>query len=155
MESGFHFVCGIKGCAHSFKFGSTFSSFKSHATRKHPNWQESVAEAENVIAEASIPHTSQTLTTDPERDANQVESADQQAESQSLNVCEPELSSSVPSAPCPESVSCRSAQETTALFFLAFKEQYKLPQTAVNVAVGFITSILTTMCATLQESMHV
>lgn len=42
MEPAFHFVCGIRGCLHSFRFGSTFSSFKSHASRKHPNWQESV-----------------------------------------------------------------------------------------------------------------
>ena len=42
VEPNFYFVCGINGCPHSFKLGSTFHSFKSHASRKHPNWQEFV-----------------------------------------------------------------------------------------------------------------
>ena len=42
VEATFHFVCCIKGCLHSFKFGSTYSSFKTHANRKHPNWQDYV-----------------------------------------------------------------------------------------------------------------
>lgn len=43
-EPTFHLVCRIKGCLHGFKFGSTYSSFKSHASRKHCNWQEYIEE---------------------------------------------------------------------------------------------------------------
>ena len=42
MEATFRFNCGIKGCLHQFRSGATFSSFKSHASRKHPNWHKDI-----------------------------------------------------------------------------------------------------------------
>ena len=43
IEPTFQYKCGIKGCIHQFHSGSTFSSFKTHANRKHPNWHESIS----------------------------------------------------------------------------------------------------------------
>lgn len=40
VEANFKMKCGIKGCLHQFNTGATFSSFKTHANRKHPNWHE-------------------------------------------------------------------------------------------------------------------
>ena len=42
FDPTFHFVCGIHSCLHRFKSGATFRSFKTHAHRKHPHWQEDV-----------------------------------------------------------------------------------------------------------------
>lgn len=40
VEPNFFFICGINGCLHAFKCGSSFSSFKTHASRKHLGWQD-------------------------------------------------------------------------------------------------------------------
>ena len=48
----------------------------------------------------------------------------------------------------------RSAQETAALFLLRFKEQYKLPQSAINFAVGSINSIVESVCDDVYESVQ-
>lgn len=48
MEPTFTFICGIGGCLHTFKFGSTISSFKTHASRKHPSCREESSEANNI-----------------------------------------------------------------------------------------------------------
>ena len=39
VEATFKITCGINGCLHQFYTGATFSSFKTHASRKHHNWQ--------------------------------------------------------------------------------------------------------------------
>lgn len=40
VEPSFFYVCGIQRCLQGFKCGASFSSFKTHAIRRHPNWQE-------------------------------------------------------------------------------------------------------------------
>lgn len=42
VEATFRFKCGINGCSYQFRSGATFASFKTHANRKHPNWQDNV-----------------------------------------------------------------------------------------------------------------
>ena len=49
---------------------------------------------------------------------------------------------------------CRSAEEAAALFLLTFKEQYKLPQRAINFAVGSISTILQSVCGTIQSCLQ-
>lgn len=136
VEAMFSFVCGIKGCRHSFKFGSTYSSFKTHANRKHPNWQDYV----NELDATPLLPTSSSIHLNPESD------------SPSANECLPEL---------PEPVildtaltSCPSAQRTAALFLLTFQERYKLSQTAINFAVGTINTIVDGACESLRESIQ-
>ena len=150
MEPNFRIVCGIKGCAHSFVFGSTFSSFKSHACRKHPNWQQCVNESESLLSDAAAPQVSVTLDAACDGEVDPVvfpKSPNTNVDLFSVSVCDPEPRSQ----PRPR----RSAQEAAALFLLTFKEQYKLPQRAIDFAVGSIKSILSGVCATLQESMQV
>ena len=116
VEVRFHFVCGIKGCLHSFKFGSTYSSFKTHANRKHPNWQDYVNEPD--ASPLLLPTSSSSMhLLNPESDL-------------------PAVNEYLPESPEPvvldtELTSCPSAQRTAALFLLTFQERYKLSQRAI------------------------
>lgn len=145
VEATFHFVCGIKGCLHSFKFGSTYSSFKTHANRKHPNWQDYVNERD--ATPLLLPTSSSSMhLLNPESD---LPAADLPAEYL------PEL----PESPEPvvmdaELMSCPSAQRTAALFLLTFQERYKLSQRAINFAVGTINTIVDGACESLRDSLQ-
>lgn len=112
VKAMFSFVCVIKGCRHSFKFGS------SHANRKHPNWQDYV----NELDATPLLPTSSSMHLNPESD------------SPSVNECLPELPE--PVILDTALTSCPSAQRTAALFLLTFQERYKLSQIAINFAVG-------------------
>ena len=54
VEPCFQYTCSIRGCLHTFKAGSTFSSFKSHASRTHRDWQSAL---EPVLTESSTTGT--------------------------------------------------------------------------------------------------
>ena len=45
-------------------------------------------------------------------------------------------------------------KQLRTLFLLRFKEQYKLPQSAINFAVGSINSIVESVCDDVYESVH-
>ena len=114
VEATFSFVCGIKGCLHSFKFGSTYSSFKTHANRKHPNWQDYVNEPDAVSNEPDampLLPTSSSLHLIPESDIP----------ASAANECQPELSE--PVVLDTELTSWPSAQKTAALFLLTVQER--------------------------------
>ena len=111
VEPPFRFVCGINGCMHCFTYGSTFSSFKSHASRKHPNWQERINEAECFVHPTASPSTdvlSGHETHDEEITMNDVEPVE-------------------PMDYYP------LAQRTAALFLLTFQEKHRLSQTAIKI----------------------
>lgn len=141
MEPTFHFICGIKGCPHSFKFGSTFSSFKTHASRKHPNWQEYVdTAAVTVVPSAVTPKHSSSA--DSDEFVNDSEMASEEPSQQITSWDVVEVSE-------PETMtfqSCSEAQKRAALFLLTFKEKYQLSQTAIDFAVGSIQSIVDGVC---------
>lgn len=137
IEPSFRLTCGIRGCNHLFKFGSTFSSFKSHASRKHTNWQESVA-AEQSNGE----HDNSTLL--PE--ASGVTVTTGRLEQEDFDYLH--QNESFPDAVEEE---CRmSSQRIAAMFFLTFKEKFVIPQTAMNFAVGSITRLIE--CARKEET---
>ena len=130
-------MCGNRRCTHSFVFGSTFSSFKSHMCRKHPNWQQCINESESLLSDAA-PRVSVTLDAGCDGEVNPVvfpKSPNANVDLFSVSVLDPDPSS--------QPRLRRSAQEAAVLFLLTFKEQYKL-------AVGSMKSLL---CSTLQESM--
>ena len=56
VELSFSLTCPIQGCSHLFKIGSTYSSFKTHASRKHKNWQHRVE-----VQESSEPSSTSVL----------------------------------------------------------------------------------------------
>ncbi len=130
FEPGFSLTCGIQHCMHTFKFGSTFSSFKSHANRKHCHWQQSLSEALNEGSTNSTPSNSinnseyvnsGAVDTTPEHHLPPSPSLDDQ----SLDATTSEV-----------------AKKRAALFLLTFKEKYVIPQTAINFAVGSIRNLI-------------
>lgn len=97
MEPSFRIVCGIRGCSHSFVFGSTFSSFKSHASRKHPNWQQCVKESDNLLSDTDAPQLSSILDGGCEGEVDPVMFSESQVTNISISVCD---SDSTPPRPC-------------------------------------------------------
>ena len=138
VEATFHFVCGIKGCLHSFKFGSTYSSLKTHANRKHPNWLDYVNEPD--ATPLLLPTSSSMHLLNSESDLHAV------------NKYLPELPE--PVVLDTELTSCPSAQRTATLFLLTFQERYKLSQRAINFAVGTINAIVDGACESLRDSLQ-
>lgn len=144
VEPTFHLVCGIRGCLHSFRFGSTFSSFKTHASRKHMNWQhelnESCEATPTPLIEVPVPVSENLAETRQEEFTNDDLSRRSELELLRSNVCT--LHSRL------------SAKRSAALFLLTLKERYKLSQTAINFAVGSINGIVDSVCESLQESVQ-
>ena len=151
MEPNFYFVCGINGCPHSFKLGSTFHSFKSHASRKHPNWQEFVND--EVTAAAPPPPLLSPLLDPDEADLSTVGgySAD---EENTLCAIEAGAAAPVYSRETSTSRLCPPAQKAAALFLLTFQERFKLSQSAINFAVGSINTIVDSVCKSVQSSLE-
>lgn len=147
-EPTFHFVCGIRGCLHSFKVGSTYSSFKSHASRKHSNWQECVndeaVDQSRLMPLASSDENCQAIPTErPLLTASQeyvlVETA------HTLCTLPPFTTSPL---------SCPPAERAAPLFLLTFQEKYKLSQSAINFAVGSINTMIDCVCGSMQTSLQ-
>ena len=142
MEPTFKFLCGIDGCLQSFKYGSTFSSFKTHASRKHCNWQNHLSVPLDATSTSSIsaqpiyekPPVVSELTPPNEElmDLGDISLSHETSGSSSANKLFP--------------------VETAALFLLSFKERFKLPQRALDYAIGSINSIAEDVCVGVRES---
>ena len=151
MEPTFHIACGMKGCLHPFKFGSTFSSFKTHASRKHPNWQEPVDdEAATVTIVPPPPSLTPSLDSTQDHLATISQIPDPVELTEGLTVNEHLAGNSGSLTHFTPSQFCPPAQRTAALFLLTFQERYKLSQTAINFSVGSINAIVNGVC----ESVH-
>lgn len=135
VEATFRFVCGIDGCTHNFSSGATFSSFKSHASRKHPNWQKHFND------------TSEAEWSDPTSSSSIRELLDHETR-------EDETTWDVVPMDCDDSQALGhpSAQRTAALFLLTFQEKHRLSQTAINFAVGSINTIVDSVCKSVKRS---
>lgn len=146
MESSFHFVCSIRGCLYSFKMGSTFSSFKTHASRKHPDWKEYVN-----TQEEELPPLGPTM--DTAQGVSDVEQNDMHMEPVTVTdmTCS-ELCSMEP-LQSPQ-FSCPPEQRAAALFLLTFQEKYRVSQTGINFAVGSINTIVESVCDCVQRSLE-
>lgn len=123
-EPLFRLKCGIQGCSYTFSSGSSFSSYKTHASRKHPNWQSYLKPtfSQGSIDEppASISEQDDCMDTFSEVEYNEVEYTP------SDTGVPQEVTPKVPAA----------------LFLLTFKEKYNLSQRAIDYAVGSITTIV-------------
>ena len=149
LEYTFRFRCGIKGCLHCFTVGATFSSFKTHANRKHPNWQDyvndpipSVNELPFILDEESIPPVTELPSTHEE----------------------PVTELSLPLTHDDEDSIYKefdniggegqSTQHVAARFLINFQEQYKLSQRAINFAVGSINTIVGSVLTSVQSTVE-
>lgn len=148
MEPLFNFVCGIQGCLHCFKNGSSFSSFKSHASRKHPNWQEYI--------NAELPLPSLSLSSSDELNCEDHIVEDSLQLSLVENTSEHENTvSSTNSQLHNFPQSCSEGQKRAALFLLTFKEKYNLSQTAIDFAVGSVQQMLNSVCTSAVTTVDV
>lgn len=146
-ERSFKLMCGIDGCLHMFKHGSTFSSFKTHASRKHTDWRN------RLLIPAPV-HVVHTMTSN---DNSQLTEASSSSED-STEVCHHVTSTPPSLMPVEHTESeCRSLipEENAALFLLSFKERFKLPQKALDFAIGSITSISEDLCDSVKTAMKV
>lgn len=166
LEANFRYVCGIRGCLYTFKSGQSFDSFKSHATRKHPNWQDNLSvcgidqtddEPPGHVEEFA---TSISDTSADELDGESMENElfdgpepDEHLEVTSESDFEPMENECVP-ADSSISKNVQSAERTAATFLLTFKEQYKLTQTSINYAVGAINGIVQGVCSDVQKNIQ-
>ena len=141
VELNFTFVCGIKGCLHSFRPGATFSSFKTHCSRKHLNWQDCLKE--RVSSPPVLPHVGSLDLTSPEMSPDPGLDPDPSTQD-SDSIHEPT-----------EAASFLSIQRTSAMFLLSCQERFKLPQTAINFAIGSVNSIINCVCDLAQGSFHI
>lgn len=137
---------------HSFKVGSTYSSLKTHAIRKHPNWQD---ELENITNDSTL-EPSPMETDQGSFDISTNHSTTQTVDTSSYT--DPADGQSTICIPSLEGV-CESgdkrlyAKRTAALFLLTFKERYKLPQASINFAVGAINGIVSSVGDSIQQSL--
>ena len=151
LEQTFHLKCGIRGCLHTFTFGSTFSSFKTHANRNHSNWQAYLKSDENA---SSVPSPLSPL---PELSSHPIDDPPTEFTYNEIDHHEgdyvpafAELSKhDIPQSSLDRS---RSPQYTAAMFLLAFKEKYKLSQKAINFSVDSINSIVRSTCESIKSS---
>ena len=147
VEPTFFLVCGIRGCSHTFRCGATYSSFKSHASRKHPNWQEHVNEpVDNPDISTSAPDAAQLTEASTDIDIiSDVEMNPLDDGSIDGTRTDGRLMSSadavqtLPPRTCTQQL---AVQRTAALFLLTLQERYHVSEAAVNFAVGSIQSIV-------------
>ena len=137
VESTFKFRCGIKECLHTFHSGTTFTSFKTHADRKHPKWKETFKETQLPSSPHHLEFPSQDMELDP-------------VEEEQINIgtthMDLELIHAFDNIP--------SSERSAAIFLLTLKEKYSVSQKAIDFAVGSMTTIMDNMCDTIKESVE-
>lgn len=152
MEARFLYVCGIKGCLHTFKYGSTFSSFKTHASRKHSNWQDHVNQTNDNVA--VVPVSVPAPIADPSTPVGVGPGAVS---------AEPDPHESIERDPSMYNLDCdtntaistsSSTKKAAALFILTFQEWYKLSQKTINFAVGTVNTIVDITCEGIHSSLQ-
>ena len=138
IESTFIFKCGIRGCLHQFRSGTSFVSFKSHADRKHPNWRD------NVSNSTALPARHQQITPiDNELERKPFENLSSYDESVSTSL--PHIIDSNPLNGTPEK---SIPQHTAALFLLTLQERFR---NAINYAVGSVNTIIESVCTSAMK----
>lgn len=138
VECTFKFRCGINECLHTFHSGTTFTSFKTHADRKHPRWKETFKTQLPIPVHHSSP-PAPSLNVDPIQEglmdinATHMHDIDQA---------------------CDEISHIPSSQRSAAIFLLTLKEKYNISQKAIDFAVGSMTTIMDNMCDSIKESVQ-
>ena len=150
FEPTFSYACGIGRCTHIYKAGSTFSSFKTHVNRKHPNWQDEIENmsptgelAAVVLRDGSPSEDCDPLTPliNEQHLHDDLDAANREAELETA--CEETPNKDHP-----------SAERAAATFLLTFKERFKLPQASTDFAVGAINGIIDSVCESVKKSVE-
>lgn len=154
VEPNFFFVCGINGCLHAFKCGASFSSFKTHATRKHQGWQDNLTHSIHSFSSlyallSDQQHESQMMstTTVVADTGNQSDQCSSDSDSEPIELVPESVQPllQIPNLHSPSSLSNPmggNPERVAAMFLLTLQEKYKVSQAAINFCVGSINSIV-------------
>ncbi len=136
-EPLFKLRCSIHGCLYCFLPGSSFSSFKTHVSRKNPDWQKSLAAYDGtsgpILTQVANEEFGERLTVVQEQENIQALIGD--SEEQLPMDVDNYLEDDIP-------FSSHDSRRTAALFLLTFKEKYNLSQRALDYAIGSVGNIV-------------
>ena len=139
-DANFTFFCPIEGCPHVFKLGCTYSSFRSHVTRKHHDWKDQLAVRAPVrptLTEDAAHGIAEPMETDLSLVLDQSGSGANQSAGPTVEE----------SGPSPLS-------KSAAHFLLTLKERYGVTQSVVDFTVGSVNQILDCVCDEVQKSVE-
>ncbi len=128
-EPNFMYACHVEQCPRAFTLGSTYSSFLSHAARKHPNWKELLDQAPPITRPKLNQFSNNSSASFLEHESqSEVESSmDQQDD------CNDPMDFSIPEWPIDSSGDGISdTRKAAGRFLLGLKERYRLSQAAVD-----------------------
>ena len=142
-EPSFMYACNIEQCPRAFSLGSTYSSFLSHANRKHPNWRQ-VLDATSPIRRLQQPCLQSTIEIESSNDDENDGGGDD----------DDHMDYSMPDYPTydNEDDGISDSQKAAAQFLLTLRERYKLSQTAVDFAVGAVNQIISALYEEMKTS---
>ena len=127
---------------YQFLPGSSFSSFKTHANRKHPNWQQAISVESVQISEEPVTPSGQTEENDPNHHDDSIYLGE------GMDVDEMVLTA------CDHADENVDPKRTAALFLLTFKEKFNLSQKAMDYAVGSMTTLVNQVSTSLRQSVQ-
>ena len=138
------FACHVEHCPRAFTLGSTYSSFLTHVTRKHPNWKEILDQAPPITR--AKPHNSQPplLPLEPQGDLENGHVPPDDDDPMEFDT--PEW----PTDRSDDDIS--DARKAAGRFLLALKERYRLSQTTVDFTVGAVNQIISIVYEDLRKS---
>lgn len=142
-QVNFRVVCSINGCQHTFCSGSSFSSYKTHASRKHPQWQENMNSCKIIYGGPALePNLSSTA------------ASGDMLSNQSIDGRMSDMSHRDESRPRDDRsvVKHHSTDKAVAQVLLTLQERYKTPQVAVDFVVKSMNDIVSQVSISLQES---
>ena len=142
------YACHVEQYPRAFTLGSTYSSFVSHATRKHPNWKELLDQAP-PITRPKLNQSANSSASFPECESpGEIESDNDQQDDNNdpMDFSTPEW----PTNSSGDGVS--EARKAAGKFLLGLKERYRLSQAAVDFTVGAVNQIISIVYEDLKKN---
>ena len=146
-EPSFMYACQIDNCPRAFMLGSTYSSFISHASRKHPNWRKTLDNAPPIKRLLPL-IPMETVATEPsESSGEEIPSNTEPLE----DLERMDYSADMPGEQY-DDTDLSDGQKAAARFLLTLKERYRLSQVAVDFAVGAVKQIVSIIYENVKKS---
>lgn len=133
------YACQIDNCPRAFTLGSTYSSFVSHASRKHPNWRTTLNNAPPIKRLEPLLPMEPDVIEQSENSGGNCNSEDPE-----------QMDYDAPEQQC--DLSDHDTQKAAARFLLTLKERYRLSQVAVDFAVGAVKQIVSLIYKNVRKS---
>lgn len=146
-EPSFMYACNIDQCPRAFSLGSTYSSFLTHANRKHQNWRQ-VLDAATPIRRLQQPSL-QPIIAENENSNSDEDTSDSDGDDE-----DEVMDYGMPEYPPlnTQDIRISDAQKAAGQFLLTLKERYKLTQTAIDFAIGAVNQIISAVYEEMMSS---